>query len=73
METSFDFDRNRYNQGMPVCKKCGDEVDEVVSLKVDGKRVKLCEECAEEVEHDAQMAEDSEAAIQQMMGFSGRR
>ena len=54
---------------MPVCKVCGEEVDELLSVKVDGRKKKMCEECAEEAEHDLQMAEESEAAVQQMMGF----
>lgn len=58
---------------MPVCKVCGEEVDELVSMKIDGRLKKVCEECAEEVEQDAQIAEESEAAVQQMMGFKGRR
>jgi hypothetical protein len=58
---------------MPVCKSCGDEVDDLVAVNVNGKRKKLCEECAEEAQHDANMAEESEAAVQQMMGFTGRR
>jgi hypothetical protein len=58
---------------MPVCKGCGEEVDEVMTVNIGGKRRKLCEECAEEAEHEQDMAEESEAAIQQMMGFKGRR
>jgi ribosome-binding protein aMBF1 (putative translation factor) len=58
---------------MPVCKACGEEVDELVSVKIDGRRKNLCEECAEVVEHGEQMAQESEAAVQQMMGFQGRR
>lgn len=58
---------------MPVCKGCGEDADELTTVKVSGKRKQLCEDCAEEAEHDADMAEASEAAIQQMMGFKGRR
>lgn len=58
---------------MPVCKVCGEEVDELVSVEVAGRKKKLCEECAEEADHDEQIAEASEAAVQQMMGFKGRR
>ena len=58
---------------MPTCKGCGEEVDELVSVNVSGRQKKLCEECAEEAEHDANMAQESEAAVQQMMGFKGRR
>ncbi len=52
---------------------CGDEVDELVVVRVDGKKKKMCEECAEEASHDEQMAEEAESAVQQMMGFKGRR
>lgn len=58
---------------MPICKGCGEEVDEVFSVSVDGRKKKLCEECIEQSDHDQEMAEASEAAVQQMMGFSGRR
>ena len=58
---------------MPECKACGEEVDEVMVVKVDGKRKKLCEDCIEEREHAEAMAEESEAVIQNMMGFKGRR
>lgn len=58
---------------MPTCKSCGEEVDELVSVKIDGKSRKLCEDCAGEVEAGEQLAQESEAAVQQMMGFKGRR
>lgn len=58
---------------MPICKACGEEVDELTTVTVQGKRKKLCEECAEDAEHQNNMEEASEAAVQQMMGFKGRR
>jgi len=58
---------------MAVCKSCGDEVDELVSVSVDGKTKKLCESCAEEAQQNDAIAEESEAAVQNMMGFKGRR
>lgn len=58
---------------MPICKACGEEVDELVAVEVDGKRKRLCEDCAEEAERDQAIAEESEAVVQQMMGFKGRR
>lgn len=58
---------------MPICKACGEEVEELVTVAVQGKRKKLCEECAEDAEHQQDMEEASEAAVQQMMGFKGRR
>jgi protein-arginine kinase activator protein McsA len=58
---------------MPVCKGCGDQADELVLVKVDGRAKKLCESCAEEVTQQQEIAEQSESAVQQMMGFKGRR
>ena len=58
---------------MPTCKSCGEEVDELVPVKVDGKTKRLCEDCAADAQADEAVAEESEAAVQQMMGFKGRR
>lgn len=58
---------------MPTCKMCGEEVDQLVSVKVDGKSKKLCEDCADEMREASEIAEESEAVVQQMMGFRGRR
>jgi hypothetical protein len=58
---------------MPTCKGCDDEVDKLVSVKVDGKAKKLCEDCADRARESAEIAEQSEAVVQQMMGFKGRR
>ncbi len=58
---------------MPTCKGCGDDADELVTLKVAGKTKKLCESCADEVRESEEVAEQSEAVVQQVMGFKGRR
>jgi hypothetical protein len=58
---------------MAVCKQCGEEVDALVSVKVGGKSKKLCEECADRAREEAEVAEQSEAVVQNMMGFKGRR
>jgi ribosome-binding protein aMBF1 (putative translation factor) len=58
---------------MPVCKLCQDEVDELVSVKVGGRRKQVCEDCAERLQEEAEIAEEGEAVIQEMMGFRGRR
>jgi hypothetical protein len=63
----------RYGAAMPVCKGCGDEVDALVGVKVDGKLKKLCEDCADRANEQSEIAEQSEGAVQQMMGFKGRR
>ena len=58
---------------MPTCKVCDDEVDALVSMKVDGKAKKMCEDCADRAREQAEVAEASEAVVQGMMGFKGRR
>jgi len=58
---------------MPICKGCEDEVDSLVSVKVDGKAKKLCEDCADRAREQAEIAEASESVVQGMMGFKGRR
>jgi len=58
---------------MPICKGCGEEVDELQSVKVGSKTKKLCEDCAEQAQEQDNIAEQSEAVVQQMMGFKGRR
>jgi ribosome-binding protein aMBF1 (putative translation factor) len=58
---------------MPICKECGEEADELVRIKVDGRAKKLCEDCADIAREEAGVAEESEAVVQQMMGFKGRR
>ena len=58
---------------MPTCRMCKDEVDEVVAVKVQGKRWKVCEDCQERLEEEAAIAEESESVVQGMMGFKGRR
>jgi hypothetical protein len=58
---------------MPTCKQCGDEVEQLVAVKVGGKTKKLCEDCADRAREQAEVAEQSEAVVQNMMGFKGRR
>jgi ribosome-binding protein aMBF1 (putative translation factor) len=58
---------------MAICKECGDEVDALTTVKVDGKAKKLCEDCADRAREQAEVAEASESVVQGMMGFKGRR
>ena len=58
---------------MPTCKSCDNEVDALVSVKVEGKAKKLCEDCADRARETAEIAEASEGVVQDMMGFKGRR
>lgn len=58
---------------MAKCKQCGEDADSLVTVKVDGKAKKVCEDCADVVREQSDVAEQSEAVVQQMMGFKGRR
>lgn len=58
---------------MPVCKGCDEDVTSMVMIKIDGKPTKLCDECADRAREKAEIAEQSEAVVQGMMGFKGRR
>lgn len=58
---------------MPICKGCGEQADELVSVKVSGRAKKLCEECADKAREESEVAEQSESVVQNMMGFKGRR
>jgi len=60
---------------MPVCRICKDEFEkeEMVSIRYGGRKVKVCEECAEKAEEENLIAEESESVVQNMMGFKGRR
>ena len=58
---------------MPTCKQCDNDVDALVSVKVEGKAKKMCEDCADRVREQAEVAEASESVVQNMMGFKGRR
>jgi hypothetical protein len=58
---------------LPICKLCEDEVEELVTVKVGGKSKKACEDCADRLREEAEIAELSESVVQGMMGFKGRR
>ena len=58
---------------MPQCKSCGEDADELVSVKVNGKTKRICESCAEQAIAEDAIRQDSEAVVQNMMGFKGRR
>lgn len=58
---------------MPTCRECDNEVDELKTVKVGSKKKKMCEDCADRVAQEGAVAEESEAVVQNMMGFKGRR
>ena len=58
---------------MPTCRECENEVEKLVSVKVEGKAKKMCEDCRDRAKEQDQIAEESESVVQNMMGFKGRR
>ena len=58
---------------MATCKQCENEVETLVSVKVSGKAKKMCEDCADRIREEGEIAEASESVVQNMMGFKGRR
>lgn len=58
---------------MPTCRECNSEVEELKTIKVGSKKKKVCEDCADRAAQEGAIAEESEAVVQQMMGFKGRR
>jgi len=58
---------------MATCKGCNDEVESLVTVKIAGKAKKLCEDCADRLREQDEIAEASESVVQGMMGFKGRR
>lgn len=55
------------------CKLCGDEVEELFSIKVNGRKRKICEECVDRLREEGEIAEAAESAMQGMMEYKGRR
>jgi ribosome-binding protein aMBF1 (putative translation factor) len=58
---------------MAVCKSCGEEVEELVSVQLGGKPKRVCTDCAALAAEEAAVGEESEAVVQRMMEFKGRR
>ena len=56
---------------MAECKECGDEVDSLVRVKIGRKTYRVCEDCGDRLREEAEIAEESESAMKDMMGFSG--
>ena len=55
------------------CKLCGEETEELFSVKVNGRRRKVCEDCAERLREEGEIARAAESAMQGMMEYKGRR
>lgn len=62
-----------YLRSMAMCRECDNEVDKLVSVKVSGKARKVCEDCADRLREQGEIAAESEGVVQRMMEFKGRR
>jgi hypothetical protein len=58
---------------MATCKSCGEDADELVTVKVAGKSKKVCVDCSERLDEEAAVGQEGEAVVQRMMEFKGRR
>jgi ribosome-binding protein aMBF1 (putative translation factor) len=57
---------------MKPCQDCGEEVDELETVRIGRKKLTLCEECAEVRREEMEIAEEAEGAMQEMMEYKGR-
>lgn len=56
-----------------ICKRCDEEVDELQSVKVGKKSMRVCEACADTIREQDEVADAAEGAMQGMMEYKGRR
>lgn len=54
------------------CKLCGEDADEMFTVKVKGKVVKGCEECTDKLKEEGEIANEALGAMKDMMGYKGK-
>ncbi len=57
---------------MATCQECGEEIDEVIKIKVGKKTLRVCEACADELHDEQEVAEGAERVMQGMMEYKGK-
>jgi protein-arginine kinase activator protein McsA len=55
------------------CSQCGEEVDELVSVQAGSKRKRVCEDCASQLNGEAEIADEATSAMKGMMEYKGGR
>ena len=55
------------------CKQCGEETDQLVKARSEGKVVKVCEDCADRLAQDAEIGREAEGVIGRAMEYKGGR
>ena len=58
---------------MATCKSCGEESEELVTVKVAGKTKKVCDDCKSRLEEEAEISGHAESAVRGMMEYGGKR
>lgn len=54
------------------CALCGDDVEELHAVRVQGKRRRVCEDCFDRVQEQEQIDDAALDAMGDMMGYRGR-
>lgn len=55
------------------CKLCGEEADELFSVRINGRKRKVCDDCADRLREEGEIAAAAEGVMQGMMEYKGRR
>lgn len=54
---------------MAECQMCKEEVDQLFRMRVDGRLRRICEDCAEEIRQQQEIAEESRGAMRRIMEY----
>ncbi len=54
------------------CQQCGEDVDDLESVTVLGKRRRLCEDCAERARESEAISDEAQGTVRKMMEYKGR-
>lgn len=54
------------------CKLCGEQVEELVTVQVKGRKRKVCEDCAGRLAEEGEIADAALGAVRDMMGYKGK-
>jgi ribosome-binding protein aMBF1 (putative translation factor) len=55
------------------CKSCSEDVDQLVKARSEGKTIKVCQDCADRLAEEAEVAQAAEGVIRGVMEYKGKR
>lgn len=55
------------------CRACGEDVDTLVKASKAGKAIKVCEDCADRMNEEAEIGREAEGVIGRAMEYKGGR